>query len=245
MPPWRCSVARFFVKHMSPIACGIRAHRVADVVRDGAVVDRTRIAMPGPMPEPMSVVSTGRNRSPSIARRQQVVEGDPDRLVLGRDDRGAEPLGRGHREPWVTPSVHEHGTWARSRPRSSFTSGTVLADAGVVGCLELDVAADERVGQARGERRPVLDQADDVLVGLDAFVDVLRSGTPSGMYLARGPPCRRAGRRRAQARQRVLELLDARRQVAGATVGERQTRRRCRCRWSRLRSRRSRSPWHR
>ena len=41
------------------------AHRVADLVHDGAAVDRRRACAIGPMPEPIRVLSIGRKRSPS------------------------------------------------------------------------------------------------------------------------------------------------------------------------------------
>ncbi|GAO04623.1 hypothetical protein PSR1_03518 [Anaeromyxobacter sp. PSR-1] len=56
MPPWRCSVARFSAKQ--PIGFGVMPH--IGLRGSGSAMP----PMSGPMPAPITVVSTGRNRSP-------------------------------------------------------------------------------------------------------------------------------------------------------------------------------------
>ena len=80
-------------------ACWLRvlgAQRVADLVRDRCQYPSGSYMAISAIPEPIRVLSVGRNRSPSASVRQQVAEDDPHRLVLGRGDDRAEPLRRGH-----------------------------------------------------------------------------------------------------------------------------------------------------
>ena len=132
----------------------------------------------GPMPEPMRLVSTGRNRSPSspVGRRLWNTIRTGLSLVaaiVGPSHWGGVTQGRdavGLHDRDLSP-VHER---VGDRP--------VLANVDVGCCFQLDVAADHRVRQAAGERGLVLDEADDVLVSIYP-VDDFNSGTPSGMYL--------------------------------------------------------------
>ena len=142
MPPCRCRVARLSLKQLVASFGYSRAHRVADLVHDGAVVHRRPTWPCGPMPEPIRVVSTGRNRSPSGAGRQQVAEDDPHRLVLGRGDDRAEVLRRGHA---AVARVDRDVRSVQQRVRQSGTAPAVVAG------LELHVAADQRSPGARDQ----------------------------------------------------------------------------------------------
>ena len=156
------------------------------------------------MPEPISEVSTGRNRSAGHARGQQVAEQDPGRPVLGGDDCRPEVVGAVHTEA-ARDIRGEHG-------RVQVRVGQLDVGSWHDGRGELDVTAQQGGRQGRGELLPVLDDADLVVVRAGVGRGVRNRHRDVLAEVVRG--CR------PEAGQRVDELLQARGDVAGAGGGD-------------------------
>ena len=198
---------------------GLAAHGVTDPVEHGAVVHgrgHGHWAHAG-----AHEGAVGRDEEVAAgARGQQVVEDDADGLVLGRGDHWAEPL-----RPRDPVDLHAAlGDRDGGAGEHLVGQRDVLAHARMGGHprrrLDLHVAAGERAcrGQARGEVGAVLDEGDVVLVGVDAGVDLLQRDRDGDELRGGGGGAAGDAVRVAEARQVVLELLDA---AAGEVAGAR------------------------
>ena len=142
------------------------AHRVADVVRDGAFVDRRRPSCHRAHAGAHQRRVRREEQVAVCARRQQVVEDDADRLVLRRDDRRAEVVRVVDAASPGTPSGMSDGVERAVKQRRS-TSGDVLADASVGRRLELHVLAERACPRRQSDELhllAVLDDGDHVVV---------------------------------------------------------------------------------
>ena len=212
MPPCRCRVARFSVKQS--VGLGVSPHiGLRTPSSDGALV-RRHVHRHAVRVEHHHVRARagaherGVDRQEQVAAdagRQQVAEQDPDRPVLGGDDRRARGSGGCRRRCSPTIGVSGSGGIEVRVAQGDLVAGH---DAG----RELDVAAQQRGRQVAVELHPVLDDRDLVVVGAgvggrvgdgdrDVLAEVVRAGRP-------------------EAGQGVDELLEARREVAGAGVGD-------------------------